>query len=265
MRFLVVALLVVGCKHKPTLSSVDPDFDAFEKKWVAEGDVLIAAAEKQGKRVTDADRRGIEAYHGIFIGKAGVIIDRKRVATLDELKAKRDQLRTAVDQNIAFVPTVNVSPMVVFDLSNQPASAAIDALALFVDKPISIEVEGPGGEELATQTLCPADSQHLRDASHGAVENLSVLVSTKSIWVGVSGINEYQEIVDIGAQRDLEKLKTALRERKMSEVFADRYDIELAADGGTAGDVIASLGIVCEDFTDIAILPPDRLSAKPTL
>jgi hypothetical protein len=263
MRILLVALLVIGCKHRPQQTPVDPAFDAFEKKWVANGDVLIERAQKEAKPVTDADRKGLEAYHGIFIDKTGVIIDRKRVATLEELRAKRDQLRSAIDQNIAFMPTVRNDAMVVFDLGDQPAQVAIDALDLFVYKKIGLAVPGGPEDPLASSSLC--SDQLLEDTPRSRTDKqrLSIYLAAKSIWVGVSVINEFQEIVDKEGRRDLDQLKTTLQEHKMSEAFHDRYDIELAADGGTAADVIASLGVLCDEFTDIAILPPDKLSAKP--
>ena len=264
MRTALVALLVAGCKHKHEQPPVDPDFDAFERKWVSEGELLIEHAKKVGKAVTDADRAGIEAYHGVYIGKAGIIIDRNRVATLGELKTKRDLLRTAIDQNRAFVVTVHVTPMVVFDLTDEPAAVAMDALQLVVGKEITLYVRDTSDEPMSTRLIY---SDHtLGNASHAAKDRptLSVYLTAREAFVGKSVVNELYEIMDRDGRRDLEKLRSTLLEIKSSDAFANRSDIEIAADGGAASDVIETIATTNNaGFYDIAILSPDQLAAKP--
>ena len=55
---------------------------------------------------------------------------------------------------------------------------------------------------------------------------LSVLVQADRIWVGLSRVNEFQEIPKKGEEHDWEKFETTLKEHKASAFFADRSDIE---------------------------------------
>ena len=51
---------------------------------------------------------------------------------------------------------------------------------------------------------------------------LSVLVQSDRIWVGLSRVNEFQEIPKKGDEQDWEKFETTLKEHKTSAFFADR-------------------------------------------
>src|SRR5512147_1228460 len=59
---------------------------------------------------------------------------------------------------------------------------------------------------------------------------LSVLVQSDRIWVGLSRVNEFQEIPKKGDSQDWEKLETTLKEHKASAFFADRSNIEVAGE-----------------------------------
>src|SRR6478609_6637615 len=67
--------------------------------------------------------------------------------------------------------------------------------------------------------------------------SLSVLVQSDKIWVGLSRVNEFQEIPKKGDEQDWEKLETTLKEHKASAFFADRTDIEVAAESTSASPV----------------------------
>jgi hypothetical protein len=75
----------IGCKdaNNPPNPPVDPDFDAFEAKWVADH-------QRWGPGATIDKKDTRASYRGVFIGRAGVIIDRKLIAKLDELEDKLD-------------------------------------------------------------------------------------------------------------------------------------------------------------------------------
>ena len=66
---------------------------------------------------------------------------------------------------------------------------------------------------------------------------LSVLVQQDRIWVGLSRVNEFQEIPKKGDQQDWEKFETTLKEHKASAFFADRQDLEIAAESTQASPV----------------------------
>ena len=100
---------------------------------------------------------------------------------------------------------------------------------------------------------------------------LSVLVQADRIWVGLSRVNEFQEIPKKGDQQDWEKLETTLKEHKASAFFADRTDIEVAAESTTQApvpyqDVIHAMDVAVKvGFIDVGLTEPAGLAARPSL
>ena len=100
---------------------------------------------------------------------------------------------------------------------------------------------------------------------------LSVLVQSDRIWVGLSRVNEFQEIPKKGDQQDWEKLETTLKEHKASAFFADRTDIEVAAESTTAApvayqDIIHAMDVAVKvGFIDVGLTDPAGLAARPSL
>ena len=94
---------------------------------------------------------------------------------------------------------------------------------------------------------------------------LSVLVAKDQFWVGVSRVNEFQQIPRDAGQA--EKLVATLKEQKASAFFADRTDVEIAADDDVPYsdvlDVIAKASEV--GFFDWQLTDPAGLAARPTL
>jgi hypothetical protein len=270
MRFaaLVMAIAVLGCGgKKATRSKVDPDFDAFEAQWVAEGELLLARAREQGTEITEADLKGIREYPGIFVGKGGVFVGRTAVARLDELESKRDAILAAARANLATVAAVRVTPTVVFDLEEQPAAVVVTLLRMFDFEPMTFEMAlpaAPDGPPMPSETLCNELRVRTAVTVDPQVPTLSVTLMEKAIWLGLSRFNEFQEMPDMPAgEPDFEKLRYALKDKKSSALFADRRDIEIAAVGGTAGEVLRVLWTTCAvGFTDVAVLPANELSAK---
>lgn len=93
---------------------------------------------------------------------------------------------------------------------------------------------------------------------------LSLLVTKEQIWVGLSRVNEFQEIARDSSQ--LDKLAEALKSHKASAFFADRADFEIAADDDvTYGEVVnvidaaGKVGFVGWQLTD-----PAGLAARPS-
>ena len=86
-------------------------------------------------------------------------------------------------------------------------------------------------------------------------------------WIGLSRVNEFQEIPRDKGRYDLARLADALKAHKTSAFFADRTDIEIGAEPGVTGDVLAdAIYIACTaGFRDLAVLTPDRLTIVPTL
>ena len=100
---------------------------------------------------------------------------------------------------------------------------------------------------------------------------LSVLVQADRIWVGLSRVNEFQEIPKNADDQDWEKLETTLKEHKASAFFADRSDIEVAGESTTQQpveyqDVIHAMDVAVKvGFIDVGLTDPAGLAARPQM
>jgi len=100
---------------------------------------------------------------------------------------------------------------------------------------------------------------------------LSVLVQADRIWVGLSRVNEFQDIPKKAEEQDWEKLETTLKEHKASAFFADRSDLEIAAESTTAApvkyqDIIHAMDVAVKvGFIDVGLSDPQGLAARPSL
>lgn len=101
--------------------------------------------------------------------------------------------------------------------------------------------------------------------------NLSVLIQSDRIWVGVSRVNEFQEIPKVGDNHNWEKFKSTIEEHKKSSTFADRTDLEIAAESTSTGvvkyeEVIKAMDTAVQaGFVDVGLSDPLGLTARPTL
>ena len=101
---------------------------------------------------------------------------------------------------------------------------------------------------------------------------LSVLVQADRIWVGLSRVNEFQEIPKLAeGDQDWMKFETTLKEHKASAFFADRADLEIAAESTTQSpvkyqDVIRAMDYAIKvGFIDVGLSDPAGLAARPSL
>ncbi len=101
---------------------------------------------------------------------------------------------------------------------------------------------------------------------------LSVLVQADRIVVGLSRINQFQEIpAKSTGDQDWEKFESTLKENKASAFFADRSDIEVAAESTTQADVkyqdiIHAMDVAVKvGFVDVGLTDPNGLAARPSL
>jgi biopolymer transport protein ExbD len=114
-----------------------------------------------------------------------------------------------------------------------------------------------------------------RDTSNVQQDNetviCSVLVTTDRIWVGLSRVNEFQEITKLPEGHDWVKLETTLKDHKASSFFADRTDIEIAAESTTQSpvkyqDVIQAMDVALKvGFADVGLSDPAGLAARPSM
>ncbi len=100
---------------------------------------------------------------------------------------------------------------------------------------------------------------------------LSVLVQADRIWVGLSRVNEFQEIPKKGDDQDWEKLETTLKEHKASAFFADKTAIEVAGESTTQTpvqyqDIIHTMDVAIKvGFIDVGLTDPAGLAARPQM
>jgi biopolymer transport protein ExbD len=89
---------------------------------------------------------------------------------------------------------------------------------------------------------------------------LSVLVQADKIWVGLSRVNEFQDIPKLATgEHDWDKFETTIKQHKTSAFFTDRSDLEIAA-------VIRAMDLsVKVGFIDVGLSDPAGLAARPQL
>jgi biopolymer transport protein ExbD len=100
---------------------------------------------------------------------------------------------------------------------------------------------------------------------------LSILVQSERIWVGLSRVNEFQEIPKKGEDHDWDKFETTLKEHKASAFFADRSDIEIAGESTSQApveykNVIHAMDLAVKvGFIDVGLTDPAGLAARPQM
>jgi len=101
---------------------------------------------------------------------------------------------------------------------------------------------------------------------------LSVLVQSDKIWVGLSRVNEFQDIPKLASgEQDWDKFETTIKQHKTSAFFADRTDLEIAAESTAAApvkyqDIIRAMDLSIKvGFLDVGLSDPAGLAARPTL
>jgi biopolymer transport protein ExbD len=100
---------------------------------------------------------------------------------------------------------------------------------------------------------------------------LSVLVDSDSVWIGVSRVNEFEQIPKTATGYDWPKVAERLAVQKKSPFFLEETHIEVAANSTSAAPIpydqlIAAMDIaVQQGFIDVGITDPNGLSARPTL
>jgi biopolymer transport protein ExbD len=101
---------------------------------------------------------------------------------------------------------------------------------------------------------------------------LSVLVQSDKIWVGLSRVNEFQDIPKLASgDQDWDKFETTIKQHKTSAFFADRTDLEIAAESTPAApvkyqDIIRAMDLSIKvGFLDVGLSDPAGLAARPTL
>ncbi len=114
-----------------------------------------------------------------------------------------------------------------------------------------------------------------RDTQNVQVEDenvtLSVLVQKERLWIGLSRVNESFDIPRLASgDHDWEKFKNTLKTQKSSAFFADRSDLEIAAESTSTAevryqDVIQAMDVAIQvGFKDVGLSDPAGLAARPS-
>lgn len=110
-----------------------------------------------------------------------------------------------------------------------------------------------------------------REASEALTDNeqvrASILIQENTIWVGLSRINEFRQIKKEGEDYNWAALREVLTEHKSLPYFAEREDIEVAAEDDITYQTIISVMDTAVDagFIDVGLADPSSLSARPQL
>lgn len=115
-----------------------------------------------------------------------------------------------------------------------------------------------------------------RDTSNVQEDNetviMSVLVQSDKIWIGLSRVNEFQDIPKLASgEHDWDKFETTIKQHKTSAFFADRADIEIAAESTLQSpvsyqDVIHAMDVAVKvGFIDVGLSDPAGLAARPQI
>jgi biopolymer transport protein ExbD len=100
---------------------------------------------------------------------------------------------------------------------------------------------------------------------------LSVLLTADQIWVGLSRVNEFQPIPKGPTGQDWTTFEKTIRSHKESATFADRTDMEIAAESTPTSvvnyqDLITAMDIAHKaGFADVGLSDPLGLSARPQM
>jgi biopolymer transport protein ExbD len=101
---------------------------------------------------------------------------------------------------------------------------------------------------------------------------LSVLVQKSHIWIGLSRVNEFEDIpLKADNSQDWEKFETTLKQHKASAFFVDRTTLEIAAESTTQDpveyqDIIHAMDIAVKvGFIDVGLTDPAGLAARPQM
>ncbi|MGE0866962.1 MAG: ExbD/TolR family protein [Kofleriaceae bacterium] len=105
----------------------------------------------------------------------------------------------------------------------------------------------------------------------GEAPQLSVLIESDAIWIGVSRINELEKLPRRGDSYDWATLEQRLAAHKTSPMFVENRHIEIAAASDPERPVLYQALIGAMDiavktgFSDVGISDPRGLSAYPHL
>lgn len=100
---------------------------------------------------------------------------------------------------------------------------------------------------------------------------LGVLIDSDSVWIGVSRVNEFEQIPKTASGYDWAKVRERLLVQKKSPFFDGKTKIYVAANSTSAtpipyNQLIAAMDVAVQTgFLDVGLTDPNGLPARPTL
>ncbi len=227
--FIVVAVAGGACSKGPS-STGCPELDAFEKLH---------------------DGR---PYNDVYIAKCGIYLARKQLVAPGELSSS-NALRATLEKQKP------PPELIVLDIDDQPVAVASAILRSLAGMKIEMgQRTHEAGDSFGVERFSVVTfDQPLR-----ADPRLSVDVVSDRVFVGITPLNEFQEIPNRDDAIDWDKLEITLKEHKASALFAARANVELAVDPTLAsGAMIHALSVLSNaGFDHVSILPREKLSAQ---
>ena len=221
--------------------------------------VVLACACSKSDTVPSSIKRVEKAMkhelNGLVLVHEGLYLDRKFVTD------------TALPEALAKMKPRELLDIWLLD-DPEPATTIIGALQVVADKHPRVSIHHlipDGTADRVCQNVTVMATQAASDPESVA---LSVMMLPDRIWVGLSRVNEFQDIPPTtSGVPDYEKLETTLKQHRESAFFADRRDLELSAEPTVSSERFAELiTVAClAGWTKLAMLRVDQISARPSL
>jgi hypothetical protein len=204
----------------------------------------------------------------LFAGRVGAGIaipasGARRIGTPDERTELGTALAAAGEPLLAGKRLARTAALFVVDGRAAASAAAALSDALWATNRCPIPVVTVDGVASTFVETCESSADSFDDER----VRITVFVTPTEYWVGLSRVNEFQQLPRHGGAHDDAALTAALRTHKMSAFFVDRVDIELAAAEGVSYAQVARTGAVMAraGFTAVRLLSADLASARPSL
>jgi len=210
--------------------------------------VFLVACEKRSASELPAQVAKID---GIVLAPTGLYVKAKKVETHDQLAPRRAReiVASAKGPNVIVVP----------DVPGDSLAMILQGASTLERKAMRVGVFENG----QVREGCNVDFVPKKHSNDPDWVQLSIYVTAERTWLGVSRINEFQEVP---MNEPADKLDRILGEHKRSVFFVERQDIELAFDPSLPlASHLRALWAVCRHFHEVAVVAPADLAARPTL
>ena len=215
-------------------------------------------------------------YDGLAIAREGVYLARRRAGWVGELETSvilREELVAGLTwQRAAVAPRKQINGikdpegvaarlLVVPDVSAWHVTRAIEVVSRSTWDNLDVLTIADG----SPVTVCRLRWRDTRpDAGDSDRVTLSVLVGPEKITFGISRVNEFEVVRHRQGAPDFARVGELVAEYKKSAFFADRTDIQIAADASvTATELLQVLAVACREFTGAVVVLPEALAAQP--